>query len=537
VVRPPGRRRLQQRVARYIAFAVVVSLLASAIVLLVVRQGSLRSSMEASARTYAALVALPMVEAASVFRSTGLHMLRDRVRRWRELNPDVIRLEVIHVDGHVVMEADGDDVVTAPDLGAARTIEDPELLAAVRDLEPSARRIREGRRRWYRVVAPAVEEWGRHTYSLVATFSYRNLDRQLVNSLWLLVLSLGVGLVLAERVSRVLAGSITRGVDRLQAGVRRFREGNLQERVDVRSGDEIQELAEAFNAMAEELGDMIDRLREANRELETLDQAKADLVANVSHELKTPLTALRGYLELLAEGGLGEIGEEASRAVEVCRRNVGRLSLRIEELVMLSQLEKRSGVELATEPVEIRPLLEGVVETLEPRLTQKEQRCTLNLATDVGGMDGVPEQLERVFLNLLDNAVKFTPRGGDIRVAAEPLERNQADGVLVRVADTGVGIPASERLRIFDRFHQVDPSARRRYGGMGLGLSLVRSIVEAHRGAVWVESSEGRGSTFFVWLPRHPGDDSSGHRLILRRGGSGTLRAVRRTTEGRHANP
>lgn len=535
--RPPARRRLQHRIARYIAFAVIVSLVASAIVLIVLRQGSLRVSMESSARTFAALVALPVVEAANVFSATGGHILRDRMRHWQELNPDLVRLEVVDVAGRVLMVAEGDVVTTVADPSTAPVVGDPELLASIRGLELSAVRVRKGGRSWYRVVAPAVEEWGRHTYSLVATFSYRSLDRELIRSLWLLLGHLAIGLVLAEIVSRVLAAGITRSLDRLHSGVRRIREGRLEERVRIQSNDEIQDLAEAFNSMADELGDTIVRLREANRELETLDQAKADLVANVSHELKTPLTALRGYLELLVEGELGQLSEEALRAVEVCTRNVTRLNVRIEELVMLSKLEKQTGVELPTDKVDIGVLLEGVIETLRLRIEAKELDCTLNLATDTEGIEGVPEQIERVFLNLLDNAVKFTPRGGQVRIASEPLVRDDRRGVLVRVADTGLGIARSERLRIFDRFYQVDPSARRRHGGMGLGLSLVRSIVEAHRGAVWVESAPEHGSTFFVWLPRQPGEDSSGHHYILRRGGSGTLRAIRRSADGSHTEP
>jgi signal transduction histidine kinase len=102
---------------------------------------------------------------------------------------------------------------------------------------------------------------------------------------------------------------------------------------------------------------------------------------------------------------------------------------------------------------------------------------------------------------LLDNAVKFTPQGGTVLVTAEDCDHEGRAGILVRIQDSGVGIPPTELVRIFDRFYQVDPSSRRRFGGMGLGLSLVRSIVEAHLGAVWAESEEGVGSTFFVWLP------------------------------------
>jgi signal transduction histidine kinase len=125
----------------------------------------------------------------------------------------------------------------------------------------------------------------------------------------------------------------------------------------------------------------------------------------------------------------------------------------------------------------------------------------LQIQPDLEALEANPEQIERVFLNLLDNAVKFTPQGGTVLVFAEACDHEGKEGTLIRIQDSGVGIPQSELIRIFDRFYQVDPSSRRRFGGMGLGLSLVRSIVEAHLGAVWAESEEGVGSTFFVWLP------------------------------------
>jgi two-component system sensor histidine kinase VicK len=126
----------------------------------------------------------------------------------------------------------------------------------------------------------------------------------------------------------------------------------------------------------------------------------------------------------------------------------------------------------------------------------------LRIAPDIEPVDLNSEQMERVLFNLLDNAIKFSPTGGSIIAGVEECTHEGRSGVLIRVQDSGIGIPSSELIRIFDRFHQVDPSTRRRYGGMGLGLALVRSIVEAHLGVVWAESEQDLGSTFFVWLPR-----------------------------------
>jgi len=522
----PARTRLRNRIARYIAFAVAVTLFATGCVVVVLRHRSSVEAMERSARSYAQLVSLPLIAAVESSRPAGRQVLASRVASLLELNPDVRRLDVVNIQGTVLVRATGTRVVTYPDEGEAPRIDDPSLLARIRDVRLSAGRARDASgRSVYRVVAPAVEEWGRHAESVVLEVGYAGVRRELYGVMAAMGGLLVVGLMIADRVAVALAGTITRNVETLQDGVRRIQEGSLNERVVVESGDEIEELADAFNEMSRRLDRTIGDLRDANRELESLDQAKADLVANVSHELKTPLTALRGYLELLAQGDLGSVPPEAERALDVCLKNVRRLSLRIEELVELSRLEKSGVPRLIMDTVHLGRMLQGVVETMLPRLEEHGLVCSLNLATDLPGIAASPEHLERTFLNLLDNAVKFTSPGGVIRVSAEPSAHDGRTGVLVRVADTGVGIPPGEQLRIFDRFYQVDPSARRRYGGMGLGLALVRSIVEAHRGAVWVNSEVGRGSTFFVWLPERGRESSSGQHAAVR--GSGSVRLGR----------
>ncbi len=519
-----ARTRLRNRIARYIAFAVLVTLFATGCVVVVLRHRALVESMEQSTRAYAQLVSLPLVSAVDSSTSAGRQGLTSRVSTLIALNPDVHRLDVVDVHGTVRLRAEGSRVVFYADEAEAPRIDDPLLLARIRDVRLSAGRVDvPGQPAVYRVVAPAVEEWGRHVESVVLEVRYDGVRRELYGVMAIMGGLLAVGLMIADRVAVALAGTITRSVETLQTGVRRLQEGFLEERVEVESDDEIGELADAFNTMSGKLNRTIGELRDANRELESLDQAKADLVANVSHELKTPLTALRGYLELLAQGDLGTVPPEAERALEVCLKNVRRLSLRIEELVELSRLEKSGVPHMVMDTVQLGRLLHGVVETMLPRLEEHGLMCSLNLATDLPGIIASPEHLERTFFNLLDNAVKFTSPGGVIRVSAEPSTHEARTGVLVRVADTGVGIPPTEQLRIFDRFYQVDPSARRRYGGMGLGLALVRSIVEAHRGAVWVDSEVGRGATFFVWLPDRMREGSSGQHAVARGPVSGRL--------------
>ncbi|MEJ2583262.1 MAG: YicC family protein, partial [Acidobacteriota bacterium] len=345
------------------------------------------------AKTSASLISEPLTHLVQFLGSSGKGLLDQQVAQLRMMNDDIERLEIVDVRGQVVLRAEGDSVVLFGDGVEAPVINDRELLRAISGLEPTARQVTEpDGSDAYQVVAPVVKQWGEHVYSLVGTFTYANVDQQLRSSLWLSALILAIGLVLAHRVSVMLAGGITLDLDRLRAGVTRIQEGRLEERVSIDSRDEIEELANAFNLMADELVATIRQLREANRELETLDQTKADLVANVSHELKTPLTALRGYLELISDGGLGAVSEGAKDAVMVCRKNVQRLSLRVEELVQLSHIDRFTALDAAREEIDLRPILDGVIDTIRPRIEGRGVNFVLQVQPDLMTLEVNPEQ-------------------------------------------------------------------------------------------------------------------------------------------------
>ncbi len=496
------RVRLQAKMARAIAAAVVISLVVSTGAVILSRHLAMRRSLETSARDFAALIRVPLVQIAEMYGSAGInHLVEARVQRLLALNRDIRRVEVARANSSVVFAASRDEVRFWSTEAGAPTIEDVGLADAAPGPIPIAERVRVDGHRAYRVIVPADTPPGPFSLTLVATFSYESVDRQLRRGLLVSVLALAAGLLVTDRVSKALARGITRGVADLHEGVRKIRSGRLDDRVDIRSNDEIEELAVAFNDMTDELQQTIGRLRAANRELQAIDQTKSDLLANVSHELRTPLTALKGFLELLDEGELGPLGNRAHRAVNVCRRNVDRLALRVEDLVQLSQLERPWSGVTTTGPVDMTAVVSLVAEMYGPRARAKGLELRVEMAPELPAVDGHAEQLERAVLNLIDNAIKFTPDGGRVLISAEECDHEGLEGLLLRVVDSGIGIPESEQVRVFDRFHQVDPSIRRRFGGMGLGLSLVHHTAEAHGGVVWLESEEGSGSTFFVWLP------------------------------------
>jgi len=233
-------------------------------------------------------------------------------------------------------------------------------------------------------------------------------------------------------------------------------------------------------------------LQEALQRLSELSQMKANFVANVSHELRTPLTHVKGYLELMVTGSLGPLTEEQRHALAVSQKSTDRLESMIEDLIMFS-LASRGEMSMKQVPIDIERIgnlsVKAAAQKGEARGVEIHAVADPNLPF----VQGDPEKIAWVLNQLLDNAIKFTPSGGHVVLS---LKEEGANLLMVSVTDTGIGIPAARLQEIFEPFHQLDDSSTRKAGGTGLGLSLVRQIVEAHGSLLDVQSVEGKGSTF-----------------------------------------
>jgi len=233
-------------------------------------------------------------------------------------------------------------------------------------------------------------------------------------------------------------------------------------------------------------------LQKALERLSELSQAKANFVSNISHELRTPLTHIKGYLELMVSASLGPITKEQEHALEVSQRSATRLEELIEDLIMFS-LATRDQLTIKHEAVDIVRLANLAI---KPASEKAESRgVTVDTVIDDGVpfVQADPQKIGWVLSQLLDNGIKFTPAGGRVVLSIKSETNNL---VQISVTDTGIGIPTGRQEELFEPFHQLDGSSTRRYGGAGLGLSLVRNIIEAHGSLIQVESTEGRGSTF-----------------------------------------
>lgn len=230
-------------------------------------------------------------------------------------------------------------------------------------------------------------------------------------------------------------------------------------------------------------------------ELRRLERVRQDFVANVSHEFKTPLTAIRGFAETLLGGALDDV-EHRARFVEIIQEHAERLTRLTDDLLKLSTIEA-GKMELDLRTVSPAELLKMCADTASFAAKKKQQTIKIECARDLAAIRGDSGRLRDVLQNLLDNAVQYTPAGGHIVASALA----DGDEIVFTVADNGIGIPQAEQERIFERFYRVDEGRSREVGGTGLGLSIARHIAEAHGGRIWVESAIGQGSRFHFSVP------------------------------------
>jgi two-component system phosphate regulon sensor histidine kinase PhoR len=241
-------------------------------------------------------------------------------------------------------------------------------------------------------------------------------------------------------------------------------------------------------------------------ELRRLEHIRKDFVANVSHELRTPLTSIKGYVEALLDGGKDD-PETSVRFLDIILKQSDRLNLILEDLLQLSKIES-GQVQFKQEPLHIGSVVERTIAMIKPLADKKQHELRSEVEPGLPLITGDQERLVQVVANLLDNAIKYTPEGGQITVSARRIPvsaQRMADGprngVELTVTDTGIGIPEKDRPRVFERFYRVDKARSRELGGTGLGLAIVKHIVEGHGGQIRVEGNVPSGSRFVVRLP------------------------------------
>ncbi|MBN1176705.1 MAG: HAMP domain-containing protein [Dehalococcoidales bacterium] len=302
-------------------------------------------------------------------------------------------------------------------------------------------------------------------------FTYGTIGRFFI---WAGMIAVAIALLLTFFLSR----RILAPVKALGNAAREYGKGNFTRRVDPKGRGEVAELARSFNSMAENL--------------EHTERLRRNMVADIAHELRTPLSNLRGYLEAISDGVI----KSDKKTIRSLNEEASTLSRLINDLQELS-LADAGELKLVKQPEDISRLIEETVTVLKSKVSAKGLKISTDLTKGLPKVNIDSHRIRQVLLNLLDNAVAHTGRKGKITVTA----RHEGDNLYVSVADTGEGIPAEDMPMIFERFYRVDKSRARATGGSGLGLTITRRLVEAHGGSINVESQTGEGSTFTFTLP------------------------------------
>ena len=333
---------------------------------------------------------------------------------------------------------------------------------------------------------------------------YGPLYASLLRTSGLLLVGLGMALV----ASLLVARRVVRPLETLRNGVERIGSGDMNSRLELKTGDEIEVLAEEFNKMAANLREAYsglekkveDRTRElafANERLKELDRMKSDFVSHVSHELRTPLTAIKGAVDLILREMAGPLTEKQIHYLTRVRANTQHLAGLINDLLDLSKIES-GKIEVKTRRVSLGGLVHEVVEALRPVAAEKVIALETTIREPSILVWADRDKINQVLMNLIGNAIKFTPAQGRVTVSAS---RNGHESVQVSVSDTGPGVPPDEKEKIFTKFYRIAEVNGENSKGTGLGLAISKALVELHGGKIWVESEEGHGSTFSFILP------------------------------------
>ena len=399
------------------------------------------------------------------------------------------RVTVIAKDGKVL----GDSATTFAELGTLENhLDRPEIIEAQKQGKGKAVRYSAtlGKDLIY-VAVPLQGEVGYVRFAIPATYA-TELVIKIHKSI---AAALAVVILVAVVLSMLFSRSFAHPIIRLSGISGRITRGEFPVKIVPRSKFEIGKLEAAIEDISERLAESFKKLSKEQGRLEKLGSYRSEFVANVSHELKTPLTAIRSYVETLIEGAIDD-KEHNRDFLNKIDKHVSHLSCLIDDILEISKLESKKELEPFDE-IDVSKVIERVLDTIAERI--KEKKIDLVKKCDISQcfIPGLEDHIYRALLNILDNAINYTGSGGRIELSCKKVS-NKLELI---VSDTGIGIPQKHLSRVFERFYRVDKARSRQLGGTGLGLSIVKHVMNIHHGTVEVESEVGKGSKFTLVFP------------------------------------
>ncbi|HEU4645795.1 MAG TPA: sensor histidine kinase [Burkholderiales bacterium] len=398
---------------------------------------------------------------------------------------------VIDATGHLVADPDIGLVLRKTDLSPLAHVQ--AALAGGEDLEPAMLARDRAGNEVLTAYAPIAPLGWQVFVEQPVTEVYVTLDASILRTALLLL----AGFIISALAALALARRMVSPIRTLQEGAQRIGAGELEQKIDVRTGDELEALAGQFNDMTTELrrsyAELEQKVEERTAQLAVANRHKTEFLANMSHELRTPLNAIIGFSEALREKMFGELNAKQEEYLNDIHDSGRHLLSLINDILDLSKIEA-GRMDLDVQSFAAPAALEAALALVRERAQRKEIALSLAVDPALGEMRADERKFKQILLNLLSNAIKFTPEGGRIAVAA----RQNGAGLEVAVSDNGIGIAPQDQATVFEEFRQVGPRAE----GTGLGLALTRKFVELHGGSIRLDSAPGRGTTFTFTLPQ-----------------------------------
>lgn len=459
-----------------------------------------------------------VVTASALLLSAGGFLVWDTVRFRRETLRDLdTQSEIVarNTSTALLFDMPGDVGTMLATLAARRSIDNAAVYDAdgrrvaeyVRD--PRHRRIpdraqgwaSEGTLQYAEVLRPIATEDGKIVGSLYLSTEldemWARFRAQLFALMTMFLLAGGAALALSSRLQRTVSGPLA---DLSRTAAEISSRGDYTLRASPGHRDELGTVVETFNTMLDRIEARERELKAANAVLQDANRLKDEFLATLSHELRTPLNAVVGWSRLLRTDRLSP--EARARALDAIERNATVQARLIDDLLDISRVI-RGKFRLDVEPIELRTVVDASLDIVRPAASARNVTIAVDAEPGSGYVTGDPQRLQQVLWNLLSNSIKFTPPGGRVTVRL----RSDAAGEHIEVVDTGAGIDPAFLPHVFDLFRQADASSTREHGGLGLGLAIVRKVVELHGGTVTAFSEgQGRGTTMTVTLPRREGD-------------------------------
>ncbi len=473
---------------------IIILFLIIGVIFSIMMADELRREILSETSMFVQLTTYEIGDAFSRYYETGFFRFREIILHNTNLSSDLEKIQIVGLDNTIYYEISKGEEEELFMPKPSRVASDTFVLKNIKKMELNRRFEND-----LTIVAPYISEHGVHIFSIVYTFSLNRLGKGIAaiqrNTFFLCIGIVMIGLI----ISTLLSNQITAHLVSLTRAAKKVAAGDFGQVVDIRTNDEFEEVANAFNFMASELRGYVRDLKNMVNQLRKSDKEKTLFLANVSHELRTPLTASLGYVDYMEKGKLGQLTDEQAHSIKIIRRNLERLNKEIRALLDVSKYYLK-GIDLKLKDVLVLPIIESTLVDFRPDIEMKDLKVHVKLRGDSDSVRADAGYLKVVFENLIGNATKFSPIGGVITIESADRFENEKKFVIFRISDQGPHIPESKLTKIFEPFYQIDSSPKKVHGGIGLGLSIARFIIETHKGRIWAESNK-TSSTFSFIIP------------------------------------